>query len=120
MAKLVVLITAQVNAGHQVGEAWQQAGAPGVTFIESYGIQKMRETSQNAEVLPGMLSMIDILRQNEETNLIALSLLHEDSLVQKLLDEAQRILGDLLTPNAGVVFVIDVERAMGIRVHSRE
>lgn len=89
-----------------------------MTFLEGYGIQKIQEANRNVEVLPAMLSMLDILHQNEETSLVLLSLLHDDALVQKLLDEAERILGDLSLPNAGVVFVIDVERAIGIRTYS--
>ncbi|MBK8023831.1 MAG: hypothetical protein IPK19_20955 [Chloroflexi bacterium] len=115
--KLVVLITSLAEEAYRVGDAWQKAGAPGVTFLEGFGLGNLQRVGRNVEVLPGMLSMLDILRDNRETSMVLLSLLHDDALVQSLLDAAQDILGDMLEPNAGVVFVIDIERAIGIRHH---
>ncbi|MBL8163737.1 MAG: hypothetical protein JNJ61_17250 [Anaerolineae bacterium] len=117
--KLVVLITSQTEDALRVGDAWQQAGAPGVTFLEGFGLRHLQKTQRHAEVLPGMMSMLDILRQNQEASMVVLSLLHDDTLVQPLLDAAQSILGDMHTPNAGVVFVIDVQQAIGIRIEPR-
>jgi nitrogen regulatory protein PII len=119
MSKLVILITSRIEEGHQIGEAWQQAGAPGVTFIESYGLRRMQEASKKTELLPGMMSMFEILRQQDETSLIVLSVVDNDAIVDKLLDEAKAVFGDLLSPHTGLVFVIDVERAIGVRDHGK-
>lgn len=117
MSKLVVLITSRVEEGHNIGEAWQKAGAPGVTFIESYGLRRLQEISKSLEVLTGTFSLFEILRQEEETSLFVLSVVQDDALVDKLLDAAQAVLGDLLLPNTGIAFVIDVERVVGVRYH---
>ena len=119
MSKLVILITSQVDKGHRIGEAWQEAGAPGVTFIEGYGLRRMQEASKSRELLPGVMSMLEILREQEETTLIALSVVDDDTIVNRLLDVTSEILGDLLLPHTGVVFVLDVERAIGVRDHSK-
>ena len=119
MAKLVILITGHIEEGHGIGEAWQQAGAPGVTFIESYGLRRLQEKSSTMEVLPGMMSMLEILRQSEETSLIVLSVVEDDSVVEKLVNATRSVLGDLTSPNTGVLFVIDVEWSIGIRDHRR-
>lgn len=119
MSKLVILITARVEEGHGIGEAWQQAGAPGVTFVESYGLRRLQEKSRSMEVLPGMMSMMEILRQSEETSLIVLSVVEDDMLVDKLVEATQAVLGDLLSPNTGLLFVIDVERSIGVRDYRR-
>jgi hypothetical protein len=120
MFKLVVLITSRVEDGHQVGEAWRQAGAPGVTFIESYGLRRMQEASKTGELLPGMMSMFEILRQQDETSLIILSVVDNDVIISQLEAETQKILGDLHAPNAGIFFVIDIERAVGVRDHGKD
>jgi nitrogen regulatory protein PII len=117
MAKLVMLITSRVDQGHAVGEAWEQAGAPGITFVESYGLRRLRERARSAEVLPGIMSMLQILRENEETSLIVLSVVDNDALVEKLVEATNAVLGDLMQPNTGVMFIIDVERAIGVRDH---
>ena len=85
MAKLVILITPQMEKGIAVAEAWEASGATGVT----------------------------VLRQVEETNQTILSVVPDD-LVDALLDSACEVLGDLRTkPNSGVAFVLDVDRIFG-------
>ncbi len=117
MAKLVVLITARDDVAQQVGESWQEAGAPGVTIIEGHGLQRIRELSRNGEILPGMLSLVDILRANAPSSFILLTLLENDQIIDAMLSRTQTILGDLHEPENGIFFVIDVERAVGIRYH---
>ena len=119
MSKLVVLITSRVEDGHRVGQAWRDAGSPGVTFVESYGLRRLQEVSGSQEVLPGLVSMLEALRQQEETSLIVLSLVEDDAIADHLLHITETILGDLLLPNAGVAFVIDVARAIGVRDHGK-
>jgi hypothetical protein len=118
--KLIVLITSQVEEGYRIGDAWRKAGAPGVTFLEGFGLANVQKTVSTAEVLPGMLSALEILRENRETSLMLLSLVHDEKLIPSLFSEAKAVLGDMLSPNAGVMFVIDVEQAMGIRLYSGE
>ena len=118
MAKLVVLITARDDVAQQVGESWQEAGAPGVTIIEGHGLQRIREHARTGEVLPGMMSLVDILRANAPSSFIMITLLENDQIIDTLLSGAQAILGDLHSPENGIFFVIDVERAVGIRYHN--
>lgn len=117
MAKLVVLITAQLDAAHRVGEAWTETGAPGVTFVESYGLHRLKGTS---EILSGMLSMVEILRANDTSSVVVLSLVDDHGIVDALIRVTESILGDMEAPDNGIVFVLDVERALGIRNHGRK
>ena len=120
MAKLVILITSNVSEVHNIGDAWKKAGAPGVTFIEGFGIRRLQEASGKAEILPGMLSLLEILRDNEETSMVVLSLIEDETLVEKLQSATESILGSLYAPHSGVFFVINVERAVGLRDYERE
>lgn len=115
MAKLVVLITARVAEGHAVGEAWQEEGAPGVTFLEGYGLHNYQRASKSVEVLPGTLSMTEVLRQNEEHSLIVLSAV-EDYLVDRLIRVAESLMGDMYKPDAGILFTLDLGQLIGLRV----
>jgi nitrogen regulatory protein PII len=116
MAKLVILITGRDDEAHNIGEAWRQAGAPGVTVIEGYGLQQLKE--QSTEILPGMMSMFDILRRNDPTSIIMLALIENDGIIDRIEEATQHILGDLRDPNNGIFFVLNVERAVGIRDHA--
>lgn len=117
MPKLVILITARIEEAHTLGEVWQNVGAPGVTFIEGYGIGRLQEKSKHFEVLPGVVSMLQLLRENEETSLIMLSVVNEDDVVDKIIAATEGILGNLALPDNGIAFVIDVERTFGVRRH---
>lgn len=118
MAKLVVLITARDDVAQQVGESWMNVGAPGVTIIEGHGLQRIRQNSRSGEVLPGMMSLVDILRANTPSSFIMLALLENEQIIDAMLSSTQAILGDLHSPENGIFFVIDVERAVGIRYHN--
>lgn len=119
MAKLVVLITAKTQDGHRIGEVWKAAGAPGVTFVESYGLRRLQESARSAEILAGTLSMLEILRSNEETSLIVLSVTNNDADAERIVQATEALLGDMNEPDNGIVFVIDVERALGVRDHGK-
>ena len=118
MAKLVVLITGQIEQGHTVAEAWQTAGAPGVTIIEGHGLRRLQETWKNAEILPGTFSLQHILRESDRESLLILSLVNDDTLPDKLIAATQAVLGDMTAINAGILFVLDVAQAVGITTHA--
>ncbi len=115
MQKLVILITSRIEDCHMVGEAWQTAGAPGVTLIESYGLRRLQEASKSLEVLPGAMSLLEILRDNDEIKSVTLLSVVGEQQVDALVRATEDVLGDLHQPNTGVLFVIDVERAVGLR-----
>lgn len=118
MAKIVILITPLVEEAHTLGEAWQRVGAPGVTFVEGYGIQRLRQASRNIEVLPGMMSMFEMLRNRDENNMIVFSVIPDDATTDRVIEETEKILGSIDLPDNGVMFTIDVDRTFGI--HFRE
>lgn len=113
MSKLVVLITSHVENGLQVAEAWHEAGAPGVTIIESQGLHRLQEKSRSLE-LPLFVSMTSVMRELEEGSDVILSIVDDDQ-VNTLIAAAGTVLGDLLQPDTGILFVLDVERVVGLR-----
>jgi nitrogen regulatory protein PII len=112
MTKLVILITAQVEKGVEVAEAWEQAGATGVTLIDSYGLHNLRERSKSME-LQMFVSMFNVMRQIEQTNVTLLTVI-DDDLVDSLIEAAGEVLGEIAKSHTGVAFVLDVDRVIGI------
>lgn len=113
MAKLVLLITPKLEKGLQVAVAWEEAGAPGVTLIDTHGLHSLRQRGKGLE-LPLIVSLASAIRQMEESNQTLLSVV-PDELVDALLNRASEILGDLNGPNSGVAFVLPVDRIVGMR-----
>lgn len=120
--KLVVLITVQIEAGLDIAQAWQDANAPGVTVIRSHGLHSLQEELKSGRVeLPRMVvsmgsAMAAILDSVEERGILFFSVV-EDELVDALITAANSVLGDLNEPNNGILFVVPIERTVGVRRH---
>lgn len=116
--KMVVLITAQIDRGLEVAEAWEAVGASGVTLIESYGLHNLRERSKSLE-LPLFVSMASVLRQIEQTNQTLLTVV-DDDLVDDIIGAACDILGEFKDVNSGIAFVLPVESIHGMNPDKRQ
>lgn len=114
MSKLVILITSQNEAAYQVGEAWQRLGAPGVTLLNSYGLYHLQETKKSNN-LPDILALLELVRKRRENNLVVLSVVDSVAMADKLMNASQKIMGDFYKPDSGIMFVLDLERAVGLR-----
>lgn len=118
--KLVILITAQIERGLEVAEAWQDAGAHGVTILRSYGLYTLQKAAEHGDIeLPRMVlsmasAMAHIIDSVEEHGEVILSAV-DDELVDALVDAASGALGDLTAPGHGVLLVLPLDRAIGVR-----
>lgn len=111
MAKLVVLVTTRVEKTLALAEAWQKAGAPGVTLVPSHGFRSLQERTRKLE-LPHFVNLATILKQVDVTTQLLFSVV-DDHLVGALTEATRSVLRDPLTPETGVGFVVDVERLFG-------
>ena len=114
MLKLILLITPRIEQVHDLAEAWEETGVTGVTFIESTGFHSLRKAVDRPNVLPGMMSLIEILRQHDDHNIALLSVVEEEK-VSELLEITESIIDDINLPDNGVLFVLPVEQAYGLR-----
>ncbi len=122
--KLIILITAQTERGLEVALAWREAGAPGVTIIPSHGLHTLQKKAKSGGLeLPMIItSMADAmagLLQASETNSLIILSVTPAVVMDKVIEATTRVLGDLTAPDTGVVFVLDVEKAIGVRDHAR-
>lgn len=115
MAKLVIMITSRIDAGYDIGEAWQTVGAPGVTLINSYGLHRMQQTSKTSDIIPDIMSMLDMVRDRHENNLILLSIVQNAATADRLIAAADEILGGFSSPDSGLIFTIDLETVVGLK-----
>jgi orotidine-5'-phosphate decarboxylase len=111
MAKLVVLITTRIEKTLALAEAWQKAGAPGVTLVPSHGFRTLQERTRKLE-LPHFVNLATILKHVDDTTQMLLSVVEDDA-VDALVRATRFVLKDPLTPKTGIGFVIDVDRVFG-------
>jgi hypothetical protein len=120
--KLAILITANLEGGMEVAQSWRENGAPGVTIVRSHGLHTLTQTVERGEIeLPRMVvsiaaSMAYIIDQMDYNTLIVLSVVDDDA-IDRLVRVAEKVLGDLYAPHTGVMLVLDVLRAIGVRDH---
>ena len=120
--KLVILVTAKVEKSLQVAQNWQECGAPGVTIVRTHGLHTLQQkVTSGAYELPRMVAsmtsaMAHILENIEELGNLIFSVV-EDEQVDDLVEAAQKELGELTEPDSGVMFVLPIERAIGVVNH---
>jgi hypothetical protein len=112
MAKLVVLVTTHIEKTLALAEAWQKAGAPGVTLVPSHGFRTLKERTRKLE-LPHFVNLSTLLKQVDDTTQMLFSVV-DDPLVDALAVATRTVLGDPLTAKTGIGFVIDVDRVFGM------
>ena len=117
--KLVLLVTAKVEQGMLVAQAWQDVGVSGVTIVRTHGLRTLQQSVREGAVeLPLIVTsiaaaMAEVLRTLEELGEMLLSVV-DDTMVDKLEQATTDVLGDMRKPYNGFMIVIDVERAIGI------
>lgn len=119
--KLIMLITSKIEDGLLVAEAWRNIGAPGVSIIRTHGLytlqQQVKEKSLELPRMTVSLSnaLAHLIDNMDESGELILSVMDEQ-LVDQAVEKAEILLGNLAKPHNGVLFVIDVERAIGLYV----
>ena len=114
MKYLVIAVIDDVAMCPSVLEAWEQAGATGVTILESTGLGRMRRGEYFRDDLPIMPSLRNLMQTREEHHRTLFSVVRSEAMVERISDATERILGDLDQPNKGIIFAVPVSHAFGI------
>jgi len=119
MAYLVVAIIDDIDDCHPVMDAWEEAGAGGVTILESSGIGRIRQ-SQIRDDFPILPSLHEILRNKERHHRTLFSVVETEEEVQALVKAARSVLGDFNQPDTGFLFVIALHQVFGLETPKRD
>jgi len=114
MANLLVLVLKDVEKCPQIIEAWERAGVSGITLLDSVGSRQLRERARRDDV-PLMPSIHTLLASAETHNRTMFAVIGDDAVLERVVTATQEIVGDLAQPNTGILFVVPVTRAWGIR-----
>lgn len=114
MYYMVLLVLDKIEQAPAVLEAWEATGVGGITILESTGMGRARRSGIRDD-LPLMPSLMDFLRGPEEHHRTIFSVVEGESRVDHLVAATESIIGDLEQPDNGVLFVLPVARALGLR-----
>lgn len=119
MSFLVVLTVDDIELCPAVLDAWEAAGAPGITILESSGLGRIRKAGLREDI-PLMPSLHDLLANDEVRHRTLFAVVDTQAMVDRLVQTAHEAIGDLDAPNSGFLFVVPVLQAFGLRSHAPE
>jgi hypothetical protein len=108
----VFLVIQNLDRLPELLEAWAEAGIPGATVIESFGLHCLR-TCGYRDDLPLIPSLDALMRGNSESNRTCFAIIELDE-VDYLIAATERVLGKLNEPHTGILFVLPVLRTEGL------
>ena len=85
----------------EVLDAWDAIGVTGVTIIESTGINRRRLARQVGAAF--MAGINRLMSGDQESHYTLLTIVKGEAVVQRCLAAVEAIVGDLNTPNSGVL-----------------
>jgi nitrogen regulatory protein PII len=113
MHYLVVLVLDDPSFCGEILQRWEEAGATGVTILESTGLGRLRKKGIRDDY-PLMPSLQEFLKGAEVHNRTLFSIVESEAIVDALIDAVEQVVGDLERPDTGLLFVVPVHKAIGL------
>ena len=113
MYHMILLILDELEQCPSILDAWDAAGATGITILESTSLARVRKSAIRDD-LPLMPSIDSLLKGREEHHRTLFTVVEDEALVDRIIEVTQTITGNLDEPNSGALFVLPVTRAVGL------
>ena len=114
MPWLIVLVLDDPDRCRDVLYAWEAAGAPGVTILDSSGLGRVRRAGIRDDV-PIMPSLSDLFRRQEDHHRTLFSVVKDQSQVEAIAQATQALIGELDRGHTGLLFVVPVSQVYGLQ-----
>ena len=116
MPNLVVVVMPDLQRFQDVLDAWEKKSVTGVTILESLGLHKVQQLRARRDDLPLFPSLRHLLESEEYHHRTAFVVVDDDFDLDGLIEATEQAVGgDLDAPNSGILFVVPVARALGMR-----
>jgi nitrogen regulatory protein PII len=112
MYHMIMLVLDKMEQCSSVLDAWDAAGAAGITILESTGLARVRKSAIRDD-LPLMPSIESLFKGREEHHRTLFTVVEDEARVDRIIEATQAITGNLDEPNSGVLFVLPVTRVVG-------
>jgi nitrogen regulatory protein P-II 1 len=116
MSYLVVLVVNNLNDCPAILDAWEQAGVTGVTILESTGLGHIRRAGLRDD-MPIIPSLHNLFQSNEVHHRTLLSVVDDQTDVDRMVEIARQFIGNLDDPHTGFLFVVPVLQVYGMGRH---
>lgn len=116
MFHLLMVILDDLHVLPGLLQAWREAGVPGVTILQSAG--GYRTETWLARMGLGAISRL--FEAEEVRRRTVLALVDDEEVLARAIAEAERIVGDFDRPHTGLLMVLPVTQALGLKKKPRE
>lgn len=111
---MVMFILDDIHQVESILDAWEEAGASGVTILASTGLGRVRRRGYQDD-MPLMPSLQEFFEHEENQNRTLVSIVQGQDLVDRIIQATERVVGDLSRPNTGILVVLPVLASRGLR-----
>jgi len=111
---LVLYVLNDLDKTEQLLDAWEEAGVSGVTILHSTGLGRIRSYGLRDD-LPLMPSLESLLQHEENFNRTLFTVIEDEAMIDKIVAVTEGIVGKLTQPNSGLLVVMPVLKAYGIK-----
>jgi nitrogen regulatory protein PII len=115
---MIMLILNEAERCQEVLDAWDTAGASGVTVLPSTGLGHIRTHQGLKDDIPLMPSLSDFFEQDENLHRTLISVVNERGTTDRIVQATLAVLGDLNQPNTGILVILPVLEAYGLNRYS--
>ena len=113
MSYLVVFDLDNPDRCQDVLDSWEEAGAKGITILESTGIGRVRQAGIRDD-MPLMPSLSDLFKSTETNNRTWFSVVDDLDTDHAFVEATQNTVGDLEKPNSGLLFIAPLVEIYGL------
>ena len=117
MLHLLVAVLREEEKTQAVIERWQAGGIKGVTILASAGLGHSEDQLARDDV-PLLPSLRTLFASSEISHRTLFSLIDDDAALERAIAAAIEVVGDFDVPDTGIMFVVPVTRAWGLRRHA--
>ena len=110
MKQMVMMVLNNSDHCMMLLEAWEAAGAPAITILESSSLIRLRQASARDDI-PLMPSLLNFLRGKETHHRTIFSVVDDETQAQALIITTERVFEEMTRQrmeNSGVLFVLPV------------
>ena len=118
MNYMVIAVIDELEKCSSVMDAWEAAGAAGITILDSTGLGRVRTGVNKRDDLPLMPSLRSLWQTREENHRTIFTVVRDEAMIDHLFEATEMVLGDLREPNKGILFAVPVVRAFGVLAHN--
>jgi nitrogen regulatory protein PII len=109
---LLVLVLNKPEYQSEILRVFRQVGVRGATIIDSVGMGRAKAEHHLTPLVAGLMRVLD---NGHHYNKTILSVIEDESVMQRAIDEADRIV-DFSQPGSGIIFTLPVDLIKGMRV----